>query len=290
MKKSTSFVAYLSGLAKPLLACVSVAVLLGGGKKATAATPVCEYTAKLSEHDKRNIQGRSIVSESGARSVAEILRLDRANYHALKNRDPEDSSDCLFSSLSARQRMAKMLTKGSISNDLVDRILSSEVLVTVAVFKSHLHVSIATPPEASETSRPEGTSPEAPSLLVRCEHSEKATCVRRDRFRALCSEAKGTTSKAFTDLMSRLTKGRENPIVRHENLRSHYLAWQGPEDRCTYTLGFSAMLNRRYQFTSAVVAVTAFVEADGNILAAEMNEILLFPRDIAAQTGALGKD
>jgi hypothetical protein len=64
------------------------------------------YVARLSEADHFNSQGRRLTS------AAAIIRQDRANYHRLGIRDPEDEDDPFFADEKNRAALEQMLERG----------------------------------------------------------------------------------------------------------------------------------------------------------------------------------
>jgi len=233
---------------------------------------ICAYTARLSAHDKINGAGQPLVRRGGSAAVAEALRPHRAHYHARRKRDAEDTGDCLFSTLDARQSLSALARSGFVAPALARRIVEEEVLVRVEIFPAHIRVS-ALEDITTESSMPvllaEPDSPTRP-LMRRCADSGDRSCVERDRFKALCTNAKGTTRDAFANLLSRLNQERNPQLVSYANMRAHHLTWRDPEDLCEYKLTFSATINGQHHFVIAFSEISAFAEADGGILAAEI--------------------
>lgn len=233
---------------------------------------ICAYTARLSAHDKVNGAGQRLVRGADIAAVTEVLRQDRANYHARRKRDAEDTEDCLFSTLDGRQKLSTLARSGFVAPELIHRIVKEDVLVRVEIFPAHIRVStlddIAT--ESATPSFLAAPDSLAKPLMRRCENSGGQSCFERERFRALCASAKGTTSDAFAKLLTQLNEERDVQLVRYENMRGHHLTWSEPEDRCEYKLTFSATVDGQHQFVIAYGEISAFTAADGGILAAEV--------------------
>jgi len=94
------------------------------------------YYAKISENDKYNSYGDRL------RSVADILRQDRANYHRFFIRDREDSGDRFFGYKRNRARMASMLRNGYISRATRNAILYRNPVVRVVVYDYRIEVEL----------------------------------------------------------------------------------------------------------------------------------------------------
>lgn len=233
---------------------------------------ICTYTARLSAQDKINGAGQRLVGGAGIAAMTEALRQDRANYHARRKRDAEDTEDCLFSTLDGRQKLSALARSGFVAPELIHRIVEEEVLVRVEIFPAHIRVSALDDIATESSTRNLLAAPDslARPLMRRCESSGGQSCFERERFRALCASAKGTTSDAFANLLAQLTQERDVQLVRYENMRGHHLTWSEPEGRCEYKLTFSATVNGQHRFVIAFGEISAFSAANGDILAAEV--------------------
>lgn len=252
---------------------------LAGALECHAAEPtICVYSALLSRQDRFDAQGRALQLRPDSTSMATLLRQDRANFHALHKRDPEDTADCLFSTLAARQRLPELLRNGVLEPGLVDRIPHHDVLVQVQIFPERIRVAALphpvhqreeplrspTPPHAAHA--PEGS-------IRRCVGTDKASCVDREGFRHLCGRARGTTARALSAAVSIASREADGWLFQPQNLRAHHVVWTEPEDRCTYQLHFSAKRQGRHHFATILGEVSAFIEVDGNILASEIGKL-----------------
>lgn len=99
------------------------------------AEPLLEsYSARLSSKDHFNTNGERL------KSVAAIIRQDRANYHKFKIQDDEDQFDSLFADKDSRERLEDMLNRGFISAETKASILNSTPLIMVKIYKNHIEV------------------------------------------------------------------------------------------------------------------------------------------------------
>lgn len=92
------------------------------------------YVARLSANDHFNSKGKRL------RSVAAIIRQDRANYHKFGIRDSEDTGDDFFSSKSNRAILEKMLNRGYVSKEAKKTILNDTPLIFVQIFDGYIKV------------------------------------------------------------------------------------------------------------------------------------------------------
>jgi hypothetical protein len=103
---------------------------------------LCTYTAKISEWDKTNSQGRSLISGYNVSSLAAVIRQDRANFHKYNMRDPEGTTDCAFSSPRNRQLLENFLRHGSVTKSSLRRIADGTPLIDVDVYDNHVDVRL----------------------------------------------------------------------------------------------------------------------------------------------------
>ena len=92
------------------------------------------YVARLSANDHFNSKGKRL------RSVAAIMRQDRANYHKFGIRDSEDTGDDFFSNKSNRAILERMLNRGYISEKTKNAILNKTPLILVQIFDDYVKV------------------------------------------------------------------------------------------------------------------------------------------------------
>ncbi|WP_427023046.1 hypothetical protein ACP4J4_10415 [Aureimonas ureilytica] len=64
----------------------------------------------------------------------QVIRQDRANFHAYGRRDPGDQSDSFFSSQANRAELEGMLARGSISPAAAYRVMRGGTFVHVQIF------------------------------------------------------------------------------------------------------------------------------------------------------------
>ncbi|MDP3838030.1 MAG: hypothetical protein Q8Q54_03815, partial [Methylococcales bacterium] len=113
----------------------------------TKETIVESYTARLSSKDHFNSDGASL------KSVADIIRQDRANYHKFNIRDNDDTGDNFFNDKDNRERIAVMLEKGHIDKATSESILNSTPVVLVNIYNNYIEVSLQQKPN----NQPENT-------------------------------------------------------------------------------------------------------------------------------------
>jgi hypothetical protein len=100
------------------------------------AAPACadelveSYIARLGPSDHFNSNGERL------RSVAAIIRQDRANYHVFGRYDPEDERDSFFASKRNRAILESMLQNGRISRAALNEIVNGEPLVKISIWNS----------------------------------------------------------------------------------------------------------------------------------------------------------
>lgn len=95
---------------------------------------VGSYTARLSSKDHFNSDGVRL------KSVADIIRQDRANYHKFNVRDNEDTGDNFFNNKDNRARIAVMLKKGHIDQTTTENILNGTPVVLVNIYNQYIEV------------------------------------------------------------------------------------------------------------------------------------------------------
>jgi hypothetical protein len=109
------------------------------GFEASQAGLIESYVARIGPNDHYSSRGVRL------RSVAEILRQDRANLHRFGLGDPEDQYDSYFRSASRRSRIARYYRHGIIEPGLASEILYGNPLIRVEVYPGSLVVSRAQP-------------------------------------------------------------------------------------------------------------------------------------------------
>ncbi|WP_182086957.1 hypothetical protein [Aureimonas sp. ME7] len=86
------------------------------------------YVAFISRDDLYNSSGRPLTRPW------QVIRQDRANYHAYGIRDRGDQGDTFFSSAVNRGELENMLARGSISRAAAARVMRGNVFVVVQIY------------------------------------------------------------------------------------------------------------------------------------------------------------
>ena len=98
--------------------------------------PLGHYTARLGPADHFNSSGERL------RTVAAILRQDRANFHRFGRADDEDETDDFFDDANNRAAFERMIARGRISRAAANAIINREPLVHVDVYQGYVVVTI----------------------------------------------------------------------------------------------------------------------------------------------------
>jgi hypothetical protein len=117
-----------------LIAAAAIAFIFCASAEAQSITRAREpevigsYTAYISQEDLHN--------SSGARLSQpwQIIRQDRANYHAYGIRDRGDEDDSFFLDKTNRENLEAMLANGSMSRDAQLMILQGNCWVNVQIY------------------------------------------------------------------------------------------------------------------------------------------------------------
>ncbi|MEN9639954.1 MAG: hypothetical protein RLZZ262_1823 [Bacteroidota bacterium] len=111
---------------------------------AAQADFLCNYTARISEQDKRNSSGGYLTNGTTVSTAiaAAIIRQDRANYHQFDKRDPEDTNDCYFHDKDNRAALEKRLGKGTAPKESLKQIIFGNPLISVDVYDDFVNVKI----------------------------------------------------------------------------------------------------------------------------------------------------
>ncbi|AYG67382.1 MULTISPECIES: hypothetical protein [unclassified Rhizobium] len=93
-------------------------------------------SARLIESYRAYIGSDDLYNSKGERLTApwQIIRQDRANYHAYRRRDRGDQGDSFFSQASNRQKLEAMLADGNIANDAGNLIVRGNVWIKVDIY------------------------------------------------------------------------------------------------------------------------------------------------------------
>jgi hypothetical protein len=100
---------------------------------ASAADLIGSYNAFLSRADHRNSNGERLTS------AAAIIRQDRANFHKFGVQDDQDESDNYFDSVNNRAVLERMLNDGNSDSGVLRRIVNSNVMIHVDIYRSRHH-------------------------------------------------------------------------------------------------------------------------------------------------------
>ncbi len=120
------------------------ACLIGLSSFSVYAELLCTYEARISEQDKFNSKGKSLLQGDKVSTTiaAAIIRQDRANYHEFDKQDDEDQDDCVFADKSNRASLEERLTKRSIDKSVLRQIIFDNPLIEVKVYTDSIRVTI----------------------------------------------------------------------------------------------------------------------------------------------------
>lgn len=106
------------------------------GPAAAQSTITRDSSAKLIESYRAYIGSDDLYNSKGERLTLpwQIIRQDRANYHAYRRRDRGDQGDSFFSLPSNRQRLEAMLASGNIAGDAANYIVRGNVWIKVDIY------------------------------------------------------------------------------------------------------------------------------------------------------------
>ena len=113
-----------------ILAILALAAAASLAAPARADTLLERFTARLGERDHFNSRGVRL------RSVAAIIRQDRANFHRFGVRDPEDEPDSFFASKRNRAALEDMIAHGTMEPAAARAILDGTPLILVGIFRA----------------------------------------------------------------------------------------------------------------------------------------------------------
>ncbi len=94
------------------------------------------YYAKISKRDHYGKSGQKL------KGVGIILQQDRANYHKYHKRDREDTGDNRFDTRGNRNKIKRMLARGSTSQKTLDAIRYGTPLVKVKIYPEYIDVTL----------------------------------------------------------------------------------------------------------------------------------------------------
>lgn len=98
--------------------------------------PLGHYNARLSARDHYNSAGERL------RTVAGILRQDRANFHRYGRADRGDQSDGFFDDAGNRAALERMIARSRINEAARYVILNGEPTVHVDIYEGYVVVTI----------------------------------------------------------------------------------------------------------------------------------------------------
>lgn len=101
---------------------------------------LCSYTAYISDQNKYNSSGKSVVTGLNINSVGQILRQNRADVHRFGVGTFGDTKDCYFNNINNRSRIPVMIKNGVISQNTIRQIITGNPLLQVDIYSTHLEV------------------------------------------------------------------------------------------------------------------------------------------------------
>jgi hypothetical protein len=131
MKKKSAFTAFTPCILAGLLSATAQWPAQSQGTVTSASRYglVAEYQARISRQDKYNSSGQRLTS------VAQILRQDRANFHALGSGDGEDTYDSYFANRANRASLERLIRNSSVSRSAASLIINGTPLATVRIYR-----------------------------------------------------------------------------------------------------------------------------------------------------------
>jgi len=123
---------------KNVLAAIVALILAPGLSEAAAAQhgPLGHYTARLSARDHFNSNGERL------RTVAAIIRQDRANVHRFGRADVEDQLDSFFANAANRAALERLIAHGRVSQAVQQIIVDKEPLVHVDIYAGYVVITL----------------------------------------------------------------------------------------------------------------------------------------------------
>ncbi len=94
------------------------------------------YYARISSKDHYGKNNQKL------KDAGTILQQDRANYHKYHRRDRDDTGDNRFDTRGNRNKIKRMLARGSTSQNTLDAIRYSTPLVKVKIYQEHIDVTL----------------------------------------------------------------------------------------------------------------------------------------------------
>ena len=121
------------------LAILSVTILLS---TTSHARYLCSYYAHISDNDKYNSSGLSVITGYNKASAAAVLRQDRANFYKFGDRDYGDTGDCVMQSQQQRAKFENYLRNGTATSSAIQRIIDGNPTVKVDIYTDSINVNV----------------------------------------------------------------------------------------------------------------------------------------------------
>ena len=119
----------------PLLV-ASLLTLMVAGPAMAQHGPLGHYTARLSSQDHFNSNGQRL------RSVAAIIRQDRANFHRFGRHDHQDQWDGFFNNQGNRAGLERLIARGRMGPGVRNAIINGEPLIHVDIYHGYVVVTV----------------------------------------------------------------------------------------------------------------------------------------------------
>jgi outer membrane biosynthesis protein TonB len=119
-----------------------------------SAQELCTYTTKISAKDKLSSTGISLVNSNTRDTLVLLIQQDRANYFKFNRRDAEDREDCRFSSPEERAKIKLPSRSLKIEPELIQRLITQELVIRVTVLENGLEIVEATGVEPAVALKP----------------------------------------------------------------------------------------------------------------------------------------
>jgi hypothetical protein len=114
----------------------ALSVALALPTAAHAQGPIESYNARLSAQDHYNSNGVRL------RSVAAIIRQDRARYHRFGSGDREDDGDRFFASAANRARLEALVARGRMGPGVAGAIVNGTPYIHVDIYPGYVNVTV----------------------------------------------------------------------------------------------------------------------------------------------------
>lgn len=118
---------------------LTIAVLLSS---TSHARYLCSYYAYISESDKYNSSGSSVITGYNKASAAAILRQDRANFYKFGDRDYGDTGDCVMYSKQQRAKFESYLRNGTATPSAIRSMIDGNPTIKVDLYTDYINVDV----------------------------------------------------------------------------------------------------------------------------------------------------